>query len=79
MSDNNRWDKLNWLEESCSEHFINKTLVTELVKWMTEDDFEAFYDKLCLDWDIKRDRNDPKYDADIDSLDYNHVSNAMHY
>jgi hypothetical protein len=79
MSDYKKWDKLNWLEESCSEHFINKTLVTELVMWMTEDDFEAFYDKLCRDWDIKRDRNDPKYDADIDSLDYNHVSNVMHY
>ena len=69
MRSYNRFDKMEWLQETCSAEFKTDTLLHELVLWMGENDFERFYDKLCGDYCIKRDPNDPNYDPDVDSLD----------
>jgi hypothetical protein len=50
----NRYDKLEWLEMTCGEQFMQETLVQEMVRWMGEDDFEKFYDHLCRNWGIAR-------------------------
>lgn len=53
----NRFEKLEWLEQTCSEEFVKETLVQEMVRWMGEDDFEQFYDHLCRMWEIKREED----------------------
>ena len=69
MRSYNRFDKMEWLQETCSAEFKTDTLLHELVLWMGENGFERFYDKFCGDYCIKRDPNDPNYDPDVDSLD----------
>ena len=49
----NRWDKLEYLEETCSSDFLEKTLLHEVVKFMGEDDFREFFKHLRQNWDIK--------------------------
>lgn len=62
----NRFEKLEWLEQTCSEEFVKETLVQEMVRWMGEDDFEAFYDHLCRHWEIKREE---EVDTDLQEVD----------
>lgn len=50
----NRFEKLCWLEDTCSPNFLKEVLPLELVRWMGEDEFEAFYDQLCRNWEIAR-------------------------
>jgi hypothetical protein len=50
----NRYDKLEWLEQTTSPQFMQNTLVEEMVRWMGEDDFEKFYDHLCRCWNIAK-------------------------
>ena len=50
----NRYDKLDWLEQTCGEDFMKNHLVLEMVRWMGEDEFEEFYDHLCRNWEIAR-------------------------
>ena len=50
----NRFDKMEWLEENCSEEFMKETLVQEMVRWMGENEFEEFYDHLCRNWEIAK-------------------------
>lgn len=50
----NRYEKLEWLEQICSEKFMKEEFVLEMVRWMGESDFEDFYDHLCRNWDIAR-------------------------
>jgi hypothetical protein len=57
----NRWDKLEWLKETCSQDFIENNLMDEMARWMGEDDFEQFYDHLCRMWDIARSPEDLNY------------------
>lgn len=50
----NRFDKLEHLLETCSEEFISSCIMLrEMVGWMSENDFNEFYDKLCSNWDIR--------------------------
>ena len=49
----NRWDKLEYLEETCTSDFLEKTLLHEMVKFMGEDDFREFFNHLRRNWDIK--------------------------
>ena len=51
----NRFEKLCWLEDTCSQDFLKEVLLLELVRWMDEDEFEAFYNHLCRNWVIARD------------------------
>jgi len=48
----NRFEKLEWLRESCTQEFVQETLLEEMARWMGEDDFNRFYDHLCSCWDI---------------------------
>lgn len=71
----NRYEKLDWLRESCGENFIRETLVDEMVRWMGEDDFDKFYQHLCSCWEIARTpreleakMNDLEYDEDTDEV-----------
>ena len=50
----NRYDKLEWLEQNCSEKFMKEEFVLEMVRWMGEDNFGKFYDHLCGCWGIAR-------------------------
>jgi hypothetical protein len=50
----NRYDKLEWLEQTTSPQFMQETLLLEMVGWMGESGFEEFYDHLCRNWDIAR-------------------------
>lgn len=50
----NRFDKLEHLLETCSAEFITDcSFVRELVAWMSESEFDEFYQRLCSHWDIK--------------------------
>lgn len=64
-----RHHKLEWLKETCSSEFLQNSLINELVRWMTEEEFEAFYAHLCSAWDIKRDPNDPNWDPEVDNME----------
>jgi hypothetical protein len=69
MNTNDRFDRLQWLRESCTEEFVNTTIVDEMVNWtisqqltlskmplrMGEDDFNDFYDHLCSNWNLAKD------------------------
>ena len=50
----NRYEKYEWLEQTCSEKFMKEEFVLELLHWVGEDDFEEFYDRLCRLWEIRR-------------------------
>ena len=62
----NRYEKLEWLEQTCSEKFMKEEFVLEVARWMGEDEFEAFYDHLCRNWDIARSPEE------IEEIDYLH-------
>ncbi len=56
-----RFEKLEVLFETCSEKFIkDSTVLQELVRWMSEEDFTKFFDNLCRLWNI--DLNDEEDD-----------------
>ena len=49
-----RFEKLEYLLETCSEHFIKDcTMLHEMVRWMEEDDFSKFFSHLCSMWNIE--------------------------
>lgn len=48
-----RFDKLEWLFESCGHTHVNVNVLTELVNWVGEDDFNKFYEHHCRVWGIK--------------------------
>lgn len=48
-----RHEKLEFLDETT--HFkTNNALLKELVGWLTDDDFNQFYEDFCSNWDICR-------------------------
>ena len=48
-----RHEKLEFLDETT--HFnTNNALLKELVGWLTDDDFNQFYEEFCSNWDICR-------------------------
>ena len=49
----NRFDKLEYLRETCSGDFIKNHLLNEMTEWMGENDFYEFFEHLCSQWDIK--------------------------
>lgn len=49
----NRFDKVEYLMETCCSEFIQEcNFLNELVAWMNEDEFNAFYDRVCSMYDI---------------------------
>ena len=48
-----RFQKLDYLLDTCSGEFIKDCIfVRELVGWMSEDSFDAFYERLKGNWEI---------------------------
>ena len=48
-----RFEKMEYLFETCSEKFIKDcTVLQEMVRWMDEADFSKFFDNLCRLWNI---------------------------
>lgn len=46
-----RFEKMEFLEETT--HFdTSNTLLKEMVSWMTDNDFNKFYEFFCSNWDI---------------------------
>ena len=48
----NRFEKLEWLEQTCTEKFMKEEFALEMVRWMGEHEFEQFYEYLCRNWGI---------------------------
>jgi hypothetical protein len=48
----NRYEKLEWLQQTCSEKFMKEEFLVEMVAWMGEDRFDKFYAQLCSNWQI---------------------------
>jgi hypothetical protein len=46
----NRFEKMEFLEETTC--ISKKQFIEEIVSWMSEDDFNAFYQYYCGCWDI---------------------------
>ena len=59
----NRFEKMEFLQETTTVDFHTKTVFEELVSWMGESDFSKFYDNLCSNWDVCRSHEelDEKY------------------
>ena len=53
VSDTNRFEKMEWLQESCTPDHITHQLLPELVNWLGENDFNEFFERHCRLWDIK--------------------------
>lgn len=60
---------MQWLQETCSQAFLDNYLMEEMVRWMGEEDFEKFYDTLCRHWEIRREECDPNFDSEVDDID----------
>jgi len=50
----NRWEKMAFLAETTSVETYTKNILEEMVSWMSDDDFNNFYDYYCSNWDICR-------------------------
>ena len=48
----NRFEKVEFLQETTTTEFHTATLLTELISWMSDDDFNAFYEDFCSNWDV---------------------------
>lgn len=48
----NRFEKLEFLEDTTA--FKRDTILKELVGWLTDDDFNQFYEYFCQAWDVCR-------------------------
>jgi hypothetical protein len=49
----NRFDKLEWLKENCTEKHMKEMFLTELVGWLSEYDFNEFFEHHCRLWSIE--------------------------
>ena len=77
----NRFDKLEWIKENCSEKHVNEMFLTELVGWLEEDDFNEFFEYHCRLWNIETPFDkDEDEDEDEDPIDdINYVGSHHHY
>ena len=71
----NRHDKIEWLQETCGKDFLENHLLTEMVQWMGEDDFNEFYDHLCSNWSIARSPNE--LEAKMNDLEYDEENDEV--
>ena len=54
----NRHEKIEFLRDTCAQELVDKTMYEELVCWIGEQDFEAFYEHFCSMWDICKDQDE---------------------
>jgi hypothetical protein len=48
-----KWEKFDFLKESCSTEFLQETLPLELLKFMSEDDVDELFEHLRRNWEMK--------------------------
>ncbi len=59
----NRFDKLEWIKENCSEKHVNEMFLTELVGWLEEEEFDKFFEYHCRLWNIETPFDEPENDS----------------
>jgi hypothetical protein len=52
VRESDRWEKLEYLQETCTTDFVEKELLHEVVKFMRQDDFNEFFNHLRRNWAI---------------------------
>jgi hypothetical protein len=52
VRESDRWEKLEYLQETCTTDFVEKELLHEVVKFMGQDDFNEFFNHLRRNWGI---------------------------
>jgi|VirMetMinimDraft_7_1064189.scaffolds.fasta_scaffold00064_35 hypothetical protein len=53
IDETSRFEKVQWLCETCSASFIQQNLISEMTSWFEEDDFDKFFDHLTTCWEIE--------------------------
>ena len=48
-----RWEKLDYMKETCSKEFLEETLLHEVVKFMGEHEFSELFNHLRRNWGMK--------------------------
>lgn len=61
MLETNRFEKMDFLRETLSRDFFGRAhersiVLEEMVRWMTEDEFNKFFETFCSHWDIASDQ-----------------------
>ena len=79
-----RFEKVDWLLDHCTTEFIEDcTFLTELVAWLEEDDFNAFHEHICRNWNIKSpfvETDEEEEETSEDPMDDdNYVGSPDHY
>lgn len=53
LNETDRFEKMDWLNETSSEEFMRYHLIDEMTCWFGEKDFSKFFEHLCSCWEIK--------------------------
>ena len=54
IKNSSTWEKMEHLKESCTEYFFKDcTLLGEMARWMSQEEFTKFFKHLCSNWEIK--------------------------
>jgi hypothetical protein len=64
IEETTKWEKLEYLRETCTSGFLNDHLVNELLKFMNEFEFNEFFKHLQRNWAIK---TAPELDYEMNS------------
>jgi hypothetical protein len=52
INNSDKWEKLEFLQETCTTDFVEKELLHYVVKFMGQDDFNEFFNHLRRNWGI---------------------------
>lgn len=52
IRNSDKWEKLDYLKETCTTEFMQETLTHELMKFMKESDVNEFFNHLRRNWAI---------------------------
>jgi len=53
IKESDRFEKMEYMQETCCSDFLEGHLMDEMVKWMGEKDFNEFFIHLSRNWSIK--------------------------
>jgi hypothetical protein len=53
IEQSDRFEKIEYLHETCSSDFLEGHLMNEMVQWMGEKDFNEFFKHISRNWSIK--------------------------
>ena len=52
IASTDRFEKMEWMIETCSASFIQEHLMSEMVSWFDDRDFNRFFDHISRCWEI---------------------------